>query len=143
MEEDDDDLLDESNHEQEDLIKDTTPSPQKSATFGEALASLQFGSVPPNFQCNMIMVLPKQFKAKPNQPTTLVGDVEDTTESTVKIVEKAESTVKIVEKGKDPQSQSIKIENDEQGDNIVVLRTPDNALIRYLKPLYIKVHING
>ncbi|KAF7152236.1 hypothetical protein RHSIM_Rhsim01G0036800 [Rhododendron simsii] len=35
MEADDDDLLDEES-EQEDLIKDATPSPQKSATFGKA-----------------------------------------------------------------------------------------------------------
>ncbi|KAF7152449.1 hypothetical protein RHSIM_Rhsim01G0057100 [Rhododendron simsii] len=49
MEADDDDLLDEES-EQEDLIKDATPSPQKSATFGESLAAIQFGSVPINYQ---------------------------------------------------------------------------------------------
>ncbi|KAF7126508.1 hypothetical protein RHSIM_Rhsim11G0082000 [Rhododendron simsii] len=70
MEADDDDLLDEES-EQEDLIKDTTPSPQKSATFGESLAAIQFGSVPINYQCHMILVLPKHFKAKPDQPMEL------------------------------------------------------------------------
>ncbi|KAF7119415.1 hypothetical protein RHSIM_Rhsim13G0215000 [Rhododendron simsii] len=70
MEADDDDLLDEES-EQEDLIKDATPSPQKSATFGESLAAIQFGSVPINYQCHMILVLPKHFKAKPDQPMEL------------------------------------------------------------------------
>ncbi|XP_058179969.1 uncharacterized protein LOC131327899 [Rhododendron vialii] len=39
---DDDDLFDEGS-EQEDLIKDASPSPQRSATFGESLAAIQFG----------------------------------------------------------------------------------------------------
>ncbi|KAF7154259.1 hypothetical protein RHSIM_Rhsim01G0036900 [Rhododendron simsii] len=75
---DDDDLLGEES-EQEDLIKDATPSPQKSTTFGESLAAIQFGSVPINYQCNMILVLLKHFKAKPDQPMELAGDVEDIT----------------------------------------------------------------
>ncbi|KAF7140094.1 hypothetical protein RHSIM_Rhsim06G0123300 [Rhododendron simsii] len=49
MEANDEDLLDEES-EQKDLIKDATPSPQKSATFGEILAAIQFGSVPINYQ---------------------------------------------------------------------------------------------
>ncbi|KAG5523993.1 hypothetical protein RHGRI_030859 [Rhododendron griersonianum] len=59
MEDDDDNLLDESDHDQDELIRDATPSPQKPATFGEGLATIQFGSVPSTFQCNMILVLPK------------------------------------------------------------------------------------
>ncbi|KAF7115698.1 hypothetical protein RHSIM_RhsimUnG0049600 [Rhododendron simsii] len=125
MEADDDDLLNEES-EQEDLIKDTTPSPQKSATFGESLATIQFGSVPINYQCHMILVLPKHFKAKPDQPMELAGDVEDKTQSTVKIVEKEEET----------QSQLINVETDEKGTEVVVLRPPDDASIRHLKPLY-------
>ncbi|KAF7112463.1 hypothetical protein RHSIM_RhsimUnG0225400 [Rhododendron simsii] len=125
MEADDDDLLNEES-EQEDLIKDTTPSPQKSATFGESLAAIQFGSVPINYQCHMILVLPKHFKAKPDQPMELAGDVEDKTQSTVKIVEKEEET----------QSQLINVETDEKGTEVVVLRPPDDASIRHLKPLY-------
>ncbi|KAF7112375.1 hypothetical protein RHSIM_RhsimUnG0235400 [Rhododendron simsii] len=132
MEADDDDLLDEES-EQEDLIKDATPSPQKSVTFGESLAAIQFGSVPINYQCHMILVLPKHFKAKPDQPMELAGDVEDKTQSTVKIVEKGEKT----------QSQLINIETDEKGTEVVVLRPPDDASIRHLKPLYVKIHMNG
>ncbi|KAI8530059.1 hypothetical protein RHMOL_Rhmol11G0025400 [Rhododendron molle] len=59
MEADDDDLLEEGS-EQEDLIKDTTPSPQKSATFGESLAAIQFRSVPINYQYQ------QPFKAETN-----------------------------------------------------------------------------
>ncbi|KAG5533025.1 hypothetical protein RHGRI_027308 [Rhododendron griersonianum] len=132
IEADDDDLLGEGS-EQEDLIKDTTPSPQQSATFGESLAAIQFGSVPINFQCNMILVLPKHFRAKPDQPMELAGDVEDTTQSTVKIVDEE----------KHPHSQLIKIETDKRGDKVVVLRSPDDASTRHLKPLYVKVHMNG
>ncbi|KAF7144621.1 hypothetical protein RHSIM_Rhsim04G0124600 [Rhododendron simsii] len=132
MEADDKDLLDEES-EQEDLIKDATPSPQKSATFGESLAAIKFGSVPINYQCNMILVLPKHFKAKPDQPMELAGDVEDITQSTVKIVEEGEKS----------HSQSINIETDEKGTKVVVLRSPDDASIRHLKPLYVKIHMNG
>lgn len=81
----------------------------------------------------MILVLLKHFKANPNQPMKLAGDVEDTTQSTVKVIDNKEN----------PHSQSIKIETDEQGGNIVVLRSPDDPLIRHLKPLYIKLHMNG
>ncbi|KAF7113899.1 hypothetical protein RHSIM_RhsimUnG0103900 [Rhododendron simsii] len=132
IEADDEDLLDEES-EQEDLIKDATPSPQKSATFGESLAAIQFGSVPINYQCNMILVLPKHFKAKPDQPMELAGDVEDITQSTVKIVEEGEKS----------HSQLINIETDEKGTKVVVLRSPDDASIRHLKPLYVKIHMNG
>ncbi|KAG5533236.1 hypothetical protein RHGRI_027440 [Rhododendron griersonianum] len=132
IEADDDDLLGEGS-EQEDLIKDTTPSPQQSATFGESLAAIQFGSVPINFQCNMILVLPKHFRAKPDQPMELAGDVEDATQSTVKIVDEEEHS----------HSQLIKIETDKRGDKVVVLRSPDDASTRHLKPLYVKVHMNG
>ncbi|KAG5554687.1 hypothetical protein RHGRI_012296 [Rhododendron griersonianum] len=132
IEADDDDLLGEGS-EQEDLIKDTTPSPQQSPTFGESLAAIQFGSVPINFQCNMILVLPKHFRAKPDQPMELAGDVEDNTQSTVKIADEEEHS----------HSQLIKIETDKRGDKVVVLRSPDDASTRHLKPLYVKVHMNG
>ncbi|KAG5523743.1 hypothetical protein RHGRI_030657 [Rhododendron griersonianum] len=132
IEADDDDLLDEGS-EQEDLIRDATPSPQKSATFGESLAAIQFGSVPINYQCNMILVLPKHFKAKPNQPMELAGDVEDTTQSIVKIIKEEEH----------PPSQLIEIETYRKGNKVVILRSPNDASIRHLKPLYIKIHMNG
>ncbi|XP_058211615.1 uncharacterized protein LOC131323791 [Rhododendron vialii] len=82
--------------EQEDLIKDASPSPQRSTTFGES-------------------------------------DVEDTTQSIVKIMDKE----------KHFQSQPINVETDEHENSIVVLRTPDDASIRHLRPLYIKLHMNG
>ncbi|KAF7149791.1 hypothetical protein RHSIM_Rhsim02G0196700 [Rhododendron simsii] len=120
MEADDEDLLDEESV-QEYLIKDATPSPQKSATFRESLAAIQFGSVPINYQCNMILVLPKHFKAKPDQPMELAGDVEDITQLTVKIVKEGEKS----------HSQLINIETDEKGTKVVVLRSPDDASIRH------------
>jgi hypothetical protein len=131
MEADDDDLLDDGSDQ--DLIKDASPSSQKSTSFGESLAAIQFGSVPTNFQCNMILVLPKHFKAKPDQPMELVGDVEDTTQSTVKIIENEECS----------DSQLITLDTDKKGNEVVILRSPDDASIRHLKPLYIKLNMNG
>ncbi|KAF7153132.1 hypothetical protein RHSIM_Rhsim01G0164200 [Rhododendron simsii] len=107
---------------------------QKSTTFGQALDTIQFGSVSPTrIHCNMILVLPKTFQVKPNQPISLEGDVEDQTDAIVKINEQEE----------DLKQKSIQIEKEIKGKDVVVWRTPENALVRHLKPLYIMIHING
>lgn len=87
--EEDDDLLSVSSS---DFMKDdprddeNCEDSQKSVDFGQALAQIQFGSLPPvTLLCNMILVLPKTFQAKPNQPVSLEGDVEDEADAIVQI----------------------------------------------------------
>jgi hypothetical protein len=135
--EDDDDLLSVSSS---DLMKGDSmellagKGSEKSVDFGQALEQIQFGSIPPgNHPCNMILVLPKTFQAKPNQPFGLDGDVEDETEAIAKINEQGENL----------QHDSIKIEKDTKGKNVVVLKSPDDALVRHLRPLYVNLHANG
>ena len=75
---------DDSNILKEDLKEETDS--QKSVDFDQALKAIQFGLAPLfNLPCNMILVLPKIFQAKPNQPLSLEGDVKDENEATVRI----------------------------------------------------------
>ncbi|KAF5949929.1 hypothetical protein HYC85_011922 [Camellia sinensis] len=56
--------------------KEDTKS-ESSGDFGEKLAAIRFGSLLPNTECNIILVLPKKFEAKPRQLELLDGYVED------------------------------------------------------------------
>lgn len=86
--------------------------------------------------CNMILVLPKSFQVRPNQPSNLVGDIEDLSEPVVQIMDMKSSESR-------PTVRSITIEEDTDGGEMVVLRQPDNSTIKHLKSLYVKAQLNG